>query len=353
MLREQLIDGIREVVDALNEAQIEMVLRGRPDRQNVARFVSANSRWSVRSANFDSVARQVLAVFDLEKLDSPEFWGTLMRAESGKGDADAARSVYTSVYHLRRFAPPIVSLLDRSNVEQVRGSSEGLLTLYVIEDTGSSTPTRLIYALQSVESLYSAIAQLEGETDHALSVVACDSGSDKSFDLLGAAKIIQLVKEVFIELWDRIVFHRERKAEKQLEILSGTLPLYERIAEQREAGSIEPEMAEILRRQVASAVEQFFEAGVTIPEINDRATVDPRRLMSPEPKLLTGPPPGHRPDTAVASDDPEPERERSPENTAETEYEEFIAWKNSRERSKREEQGGEEHGEDAEGGVQD
>lgn len=55
-------------------------------------------------------------------------------------------------------------------------------------------------------------------------------------------------------------------------------------------GHLEPERAELLKRQVTNGATTFIQCGAIIPEIEERATsYDPRKLMAPEPKLLSAP----------------------------------------------------------------
>ena len=125
------------------------------------------------------------------------------------------------------------------------------------------------------------------EKDGRLAVVACDSGSDKTFDFLGAARVLECVKEIIVILWSNVVFFRENREGRRLELIEQSLPLLERLEKMKET---DPERAELLKRQVVESAIKFREAGVTIPEIEKHTVFNPRQLMRPEPKLLISEP---------------------------------------------------------------
>jgi hypothetical protein len=132
-------------------------------------------------------------------------------------------------------------------------------------------------------------------------VIACDSGSDKSFDFLGAAKVIAGLKELILTMWDRVVYYREKKLDAKLDLIGKALPIIGKIEELKAAGSLEPEQAELIKQKVLGGVHKLLETGIVIPEISLRATYNPRQLMAPEPKLLTVGTPLSAEDKAMAA----------------------------------------------------
>ena len=66
-----------------------------------------------------------------------------------------------------------------------------------------------------------------------------------------------------------------------------SLPVLEKIEELRLQGAFPPEEAELLRRKVVQGVEGFISAGLSMPELGDRAVYNPRLLLAPQPKQLT------------------------------------------------------------------
>jgi hypothetical protein len=172
---------------------------------------------------------------------------------------------------------------------------KSVLSVIIIEQPKQySTPERLTLILQAVSDLFAACSVLQGQPDSRLSVIGCDSGSDKSFDFLGAAKVIECVKEVILSLWDRIVFYRERKVENRLDLIAQSLPILDQINEMHQKGSLGAEQTEILRRQIVKACTDFVSTGALIPEISAKSFLEPRAILAPEPKLLSAPGEGSR-----------------------------------------------------------
>ena len=176
-------------------------------------------------------------------------------------------------------------------MDQTLRNRKHILNLVILEEADKySNPKRVIETLEAVQLLYESVAILEGQrNDQQMILLACDSGSDKSFDLLGIAKLVEAVKEIILSLWDRVVFFREQKMGVRLELVASKLPIIEKISEMEKAGNLEREQAEILRRDIGLGAEKFINAGAIIPEIESHSHFNPRQLMSPEPKLLAMP----------------------------------------------------------------
>lgn len=123
----------------------------------------------------------------------------------------------------------------REGAGKPRSDGLAVLSVIVIEERQLSTPERLILTLESVDGLYRACAQILGEFETSIAVSACDSGSDKSFDFLGIASVVVCVKEVVLSFWDKVVYFREDKTGRRLELIAESLPILERVAKMRES----------------------------------------------------------------------------------------------------------------------
>jgi hypothetical protein len=193
--------------------------------------------------------------------------------------------------------PFVASLLEREIVDQSEIANQELvdsgmdtLSILLVEDEGQrSTPDRLILALQGVTEIYQAIATMEGVAHSDLAVLAIDSGSDKSFDFLGLAKVMAIAKETLIAVWDRRVFHRHVHVSMCIQTIAESLPVIQHIHELKEAGALSPEQAELLKRQMISGTSKLLEVGAVTPEMEAQPASTPRGLMRPEPKLLAAP----------------------------------------------------------------
>ena len=97
--------------------------------------------------------------------------------------------------------PKLVPLIRQEAYSLISESGESIASPYkdrstlsvtIIEENHRfSSPARLIKVLDSISKLYEACAILTEQSPEGLSVIACDSGSDKSFDFLGLAKVME------------------------------------------------------------------------------------------------------------------------------------------------------------------
>jgi hypothetical protein len=218
--------------------------------------------------------------------------------------------------HLTKFT----ELLKQPVPEQVSGRDQGqkayeTLTIIVPEEEGQfSKPERLIAILESIQTLYEVCARINGNATNGLLVIACDSGSDKSFIFAGVKDAVKCVKDVINQYWKRAIFYEELQVAQRIEVVKEVLPVLEGIAELERSNSVTREEAESLKRSVLHSVQGLMEAGVITPEMEGKARYNPRQLLAPSPKLLS-PPAGKLP---PAKGDKYPEVESGTDITEQT-----------------------------------
>ena len=299
MLRVDIITGVSQIGDALTTSGLldllELIVRERQRQateQISIRIIEVYRKYSRLTEDFNDAAKEIHSILNLDKFNDVAFWSCWLTPTEGK--TPNFITLHRDVKFALQSVPKILKLLER-DVDfvsaQITSDTETFakLTTILVEDKGFSSPQRLVLLFQSICGLYEVLSDLSGERYENLSVAACDSGSDKTFDFLGTAKGIEEIKEIILQIWDRVVFHRENKATRQLDVIAKTLPVLERIGKMEAAGSLGPEQAEILRRKATESVTGFVEAGAIIPEIDDRVKLEPRKLMAPELKLLVAP----------------------------------------------------------------
>jgi hypothetical protein len=300
MLRREILRATSNVLAALEESRLTSLFDSVANKKDRNRILSLFTGYIKLHDKLGDTEKRILSVLNLDCLSDVKFWTELITTE----DEDMTEHCYDhDVFHSIHFAqehlPKILKLIERKSDAKAADNEKpktntsadelGLLSVTVIEDREKSTPERLVLVLQSIDGLYRACACLAGEQETGLCVESCDSGSDKAFDFLGVAKVVEFVKEIILSFWDRVVYFREDKTGRRLELVAQSLPILDQISEMKEAGKLEPERAELLKRQIVDSVTKFGTAGATIPEI-DRATFhNPRQLMKPEPKLLVEP----------------------------------------------------------------
>lgn len=303
MRRADLINAAEQVSGALTGSGVELPLvevarlgyRREPvPGELLGRLLTALREYGLRASRFTRPTRALAETLGLAPLESADTWSMLIAAERRAQEAFAYAE---RVRFATQYLPRVAGLLGQAGIPSVdaarRGEPAGgaaLLTVQVIEAPRRfSTPTRLATLLESLDMLYSACATLEGMEPNGLSVVACDSGSDKTFELLGAAPVIAAVRGLLLDVWDRVVFHREVAVPQRYRLAAESLPVLERVKDQARDGRISPEQAELLRRRIVEGTGRFLAAGATLPDLAERAYANPRTLLAPAPRLLAPP----------------------------------------------------------------
>ncbi len=307
MRKADLINGVEQLSRALRESGLELPLvevarlgyRREPvPGELLTRLLSALRDYGLQAHRSTRPARLLAEQLGLAPLEHADTWSLLIAAENRAQEAFAyAERVRFSTQYL----PRVTGLLSQAGIPSVDAARRGdgartgadVLTVQVIESPRRfSTPTRLATLLDSLDLIYGACAMLEGAEPGGLSVIACDSGSDKTFELMGAAPVIAAMRAVVLSIWDRVVFYRELPAAQRYRLAAESLPMLDVVRERAQQGQMAPEQAELLRRRIVEGAGKFLVAGATIPELQERAYANPRTLMAPAPKLLAPPLPG-------------------------------------------------------------
>lgn len=295
-------EGLDEILGALKLSGITEALREAAERLRQMgprsdtgpineSLLSALNSYAIRAHGFSEAAITLTDIFEIRQLSDTNVW-----AQFFGGDTSSVFDFLRRLRFVEEYAPKIINLLVQKGMAEFDASALrkhapnehfDTVTVLVLEDeTQFSRPARLIEVFDAVRLLYEGCATVNQEASDQLTVLSCDSGSDKSFDFLGAAKVVEQVKEIIIGLWDKVAFHKEKSFAAKMESLSTGLKVYAQIAEMQENGKLGPEEAELARRAITSGCQKFLNSGAVIPEIYGRVTNEPRQLMAPEIKLL-------------------------------------------------------------------
>jgi hypothetical protein len=334
--REAIRRSIRKIIqDITQSGYIEMVdkmienRRTSPEGSKEHFNLGPFQYFSIAYSGYNDDERKIISALALDAIHDLKYWNSLST------ETDPVHSAYALRSSLKFAVDNLPGLLKIFEQDHIRsddiGQPQGLphdravLTINLSEDSGrSSSPTRLIFALESVQKIYDSICELDHLSPETLVVLSCDSGSDKSFDFLGLASAILRLKDVITAIWDRIVFYRQLQMDASLSLIATSLPIVKEVEALAADGTIQREQAELLKRRLVEGCTKFIEAGVTTPEMEADSAHSPRQLMRPEQKLLAGPDLGRSDTPHAPSSSPKP-AETSPTNfslTAE-EYEQL------------------------------
>lgn len=320
MRRTELLTGVRQVQEAFEASDLIDMLDAllHPDDTEpdalVSSLLQSLNTYSVQARDYNPAAEQITSIFGLDELHDPTHWSQLVLGASAMDDEQRThiQTLQSRALIVKHYLPKIAGLFEADAAQsthqlEMQYGTKQLLTVVVIEEAKQfSSPERLQKMLGSINTLYEVCAILEDTPGEKLSVVACDSGEDKSFDFVGSAAAIDRLKRMMLDLWNRVVFHRDEQLSRRLEMVAHNLPILREIDEAEEGEDIGPEQAELLRRRVLDGATRFLESGAIIPEIDQHTQHDPRHLMRPATKMLVSP---SRP--ASTPEEPQDEEEMS------------------------------------------
>lgn len=295
MQRNSIISGAREIQAAIEATNIHKHIAPAPTERvkaNFAETLAALNQYSLAASRYSEAAKGVAKVFDIDRLENTHIWESLLNGENAMRN-QIARSLSTIKSELPRIIELIQqhSVLEADTPEEIKSSDEvSAMKLSFIEDDGQfSTVQRVIQGLSACEELYRAIQTIYSNSTTPLAIGAIDSGSDKSFELFGSADAIKELRLLIVEIWDRVVFHKENKLGKRLELLEKSLPIIEKIKSLEQEGKLGKEESRIAINHITDGTKMFIAAGVFTTDIAKAQKVEPRLLLAPEPKLLAAP----------------------------------------------------------------
>jgi hypothetical protein len=308
MLRTEIVRGLANVLRAVEDSNaldvVERVYRDLTRQSGEVKLTEVLESYQkfllAYNSRFTNVEKQMMRTLEIHEFAEAEWWSHVIGAASGAGKTqEAAAAIGHPLYRLRfvsEYLPQVIALLKRDSDPDISamnaeiyagGERPGHLMLILPEEGGKfSSPLRITSAIESVAILYEAFAELGVHSNTDLVVKSCDSGLDKVFEFQGLVSLIDKVKELLLDLWDNVIYYREKRFAERLELTAKHLPVLAEIARLEEKNQLQKERAELLRRKFTSGATKFFEAGSSIPEMLQHANYVPRQLLSPKETLL-------------------------------------------------------------------
>ena len=251
MRRSEIVKAIDQVSSAIENCNIihffqiaqKEIRHGGKDPDRLLRsgplgieLIEVLKRYSIAASNFGLLEKEITGIFNLENLTETEFWASLLFNPEGSAkyfiNIEKIINGAKSLILIKKLITP--DLIDLHIKSKTSKSTIDKFTILIIEDNNRlSRPIRLINVLQGITSLYEAHSSILSLPDDTLLVAACDSGSDKAFDLLGIADVIKALKDTLFSLWDRILFFRQRKLLFNVRLIAEALPVISEILDCR------------------------------------------------------------------------------------------------------------------------
>ncbi|MCF7807709.1 MAG: hypothetical protein K9M49_00665 [Candidatus Marinimicrobia bacterium] len=298
MLKSDIDNSISTLINTIQECNIESMLQTIIEGETTVNTVEALRSYKEfikHYQTYNDADIQLLNVIGLGDLTQESLWSRFVKPEESD-TPEVIAELRNSIHFLMNHLPRVQELraADGEKIQAVidAGKNAGVeyvtLSVVVIEEEELTTPERLIFMMDAIQTLYEVFGRMVGSPYQNLIVTSCDSGNDKVFDFLGTSTIIGGVKDIILSYWDRVVFYREDKQGEYVKLVTQSLPVIEVINKMENDGKLEKEEAEILRRKVVSSMTKLSRAGITIPEMEEHAHQNPRELLRPDRKELTG-----------------------------------------------------------------
>jgi hypothetical protein len=308
MLRAEIMRGLAGLLTAVEDSNaldvVERVYRELTRQTGEVKLTEVLEAYQkflgAYNTHFAPAERQLMKTLDIQEFAEAEWWSVVIGAASGAGKTqEAAATIGHPLYRLRfvsEYLPQVIMLLKRDSDPDISamkaevyagGVRPGHLTLILPEDGNKfSSPLRVTQAIESIAILYEAFAELGVHSTTDLVVKSCDSGQDKVFEFQGLVDLIEKVKELLLDLWDNVIYYREKRFAERLDLTAKHLPILAEIAALEEKNQLQKERAELLRRKFTTGATKFFETGSSIPEMTRHSNYVPRQLLSPKETLL-------------------------------------------------------------------
>jgi len=200
---------------------------------------------------------------------------------------------YELLQSLANLQNSCVTLLETEKLGGAAGS-DGILELQLLDYDGTGIEAaRLGQFVSTLTQLHTDLARILAISGDRLRFVYFDSGSDLIAGIKCAAEIVDKIKTLFKEFWERIVFRRYEDFGKKMDSIAKGLSIVGTIQEAVERNTLSREEGSVLRARVLNEVGALIGIGATLPLHEGAVTVDQRKLLieSRDAKLLgTGQP---------------------------------------------------------------
>lgn len=300
MRRDRIIQAVNNLREALQACQIRDLLRAARSGQTTdtasrtQNILLAYNVFTRHYQNFTDDEKELMALFGLGPLLEITFWSGLIDSDqtvSRKLLADVDVGAYNIIFIM----PKLRELLTRDNdrdellFTDANGSEREMkrVRLLVAEKERSlTTPNLVTNILRSMDELYESLASLYGETRVALAVGAIDSGSAKSFDFFGATAIMSEIRNLLVNVWDRIKYSSEDNFRYQIEVAIMASGFIARVKESQMANLVNEEQGQRITRSVAKSIEMLFRCGAYTEEMDSPREVKASVYLTPKVPMI-------------------------------------------------------------------
>jgi hypothetical protein len=146
------------------------------------------------------------------------------------------------------------------------------------DNTGIETE-RLGTFFASISEIHSQLSILLKVSESHLRVIYADSGSDFVVGLQCTKAILDILRGLLSEFWEKIKYSSFEDFDKKIDSMSKGLTFIGAVNEQIESGAISEEDGKNLSHRVLREMKTLASIGVSLPQDEFVVTVDQRKLM--------------------------------------------------------------------------
>lgn len=232
MRRTDIMDGIFQVSSALQETALFeafMAVRA-PDSnpRSLPAFVEALSSYRSKSERYSEAAIKITKILGIDGFN--EKGGVLgivtdvLGSNGGRSDTflTLRSNLRLAELYLPKFAD-ILKVESSLSADAFRGEPrdadqafDELTVVLYEEEHQRSKVSRLVDALKAVNGIYEIISKVENTKHDDLIIGTLDSGSDKSFSIIGAAKKSRRFASCLSKYLSEFCFSEKNKARSEL-----------------------------------------------------------------------------------------------------------------------------------------
>jgi hypothetical protein len=199
-------------------------------------------------------------------------------------------SFYDLLLSLSTFEKSCAELLEAEKLSPAGGAGN-LLELQLIDYDGTGIEgTRLSQILSRIEQLHTDFARVLDVKSDRLRFIYFDSGTDFVAGILSAKPIVDGIRGLFREVWDRVKFQQFDDFDKKMGAISSGLTVASTIRQAVESKVITPEEGQLMKARILKEVGDLIGLGAALQTHKHEEHVDNRKLLieKRDTKLLGG-----------------------------------------------------------------
>jgi hypothetical protein len=304
MRREVLLAALANINGALKDSgatEIFRYLNNRPGSKSeethpsafLRAAISGYAKFMVAFEKFGDGEKQVLTDFRLSELVESSVWITAEKPQSKIPTLNAriryfleTVTPFSQLLHRESDAKEVI--IHAGNKKNRKAVPTKKITFYIREPNSPTLTLREFSSIiDDIENAFQTILKIIKDAPSDLVIVALDSGSEKSLDVVGIAEAVDKLSNFLLEAWDRIRFAHSSKVRANIKAASDGLSLLNELKASQEKGSLSPEEAEKLKRLLLKSVDGLFIKGVYTKEMQENVPTRPNQIDFQRTKLIT------------------------------------------------------------------